>query len=234
MREALMAALEAAGRGVGDTIIDPPAGVDPMQTGAASSFVRTPGGLGPGGVLAGTTPASMPEVGGPASASGSAPPLPLFTAPRMAQPAAPAMTPSFALHSLTPAGTSQASQPPLPITQSSSKTPKVAVAAVATLGVVLVLLVLGAVVLSREDRPAAAKLVPSATVEPTATVPSAVVTVTATATATATAITIGDPPASSAPPAASTTPVTVKPPAAVKTRTPPTTTAKNPLDQGRF
>ena len=110
MRDALTSALEAAGRGVGDTIIDAPAN-NMLQTGAASSFVHvhTPEGLGPGGQLAGTTPSSMPPplsgLSPSSPASGSSPPLQLFTSPR---PYAPATTPQFAMKSLTPAGTALA------------------------------------------------------------------------------------------------------------------------------
>jgi len=154
MKEALASAIEAAGRGVGDTIIDRPVEPGPLQTGAASSFVHvhTPGGLGPGGALAGTTPSSMPP--------GSAP----------------ATTPQLQLRSLTP--TSQPAPLPPEASRSSTQservaqTSKVAIAGLAMLGLLLVAVVLGAVVLSREDKPVAAAR-PAASAEaspsPTAT-----------------------------------------------------------------
>lgn len=152
MKEALAGALEVAGRGVGDTLIDRPVEPGPLQTGEASSFVHvhTPGGLGPGGALAGTTPSSMPQ--------GSAP----------------ATTPQLQLRSLTP--TSQPAPLPPEASRSSTQservaqTSKVAIAGLAMLGLLLVAVVLGAVVLSREDKPvAAARPAASAEASPTAT-----------------------------------------------------------------
>ncbi len=223
MRDALTAALEAAGRGVGDTIIDLPA-PSALQTGAASSFVHvhTPGGLGPGGQHAGTTPSSMPPpFSGPGSGS-SAPP-PLFTSPRAH--VAPATTPQFAMRSLTPGGTAHVAPGPNATTPSSSATSKVAIAATAALALVLVLVVLGAFALSREDRPSTATSKPG---EPAA----------GTASAGSAPSASGSPPAisdlSTPTPTPTPTPIptpTTKATSTVK-RPPPAT--KNPLDQGRF
>ncbi|HSO31079.1 MAG TPA: serine/threonine-protein kinase [Labilithrix sp.] len=223
MKEALASALEAAGRGVGDTIIDRPVAASPLQTGEASSFVHvhTPGGLGPGGALAGTTPSSMPPGSGGALA-----PLPLFTRPHVH--VAPATTPQLQLRSLTP--TSQSSELPRGgmATQSSGKTSKVAVAGLAMLGLLLVAVVMGAVLLAREERPVGAAK-GSASAETTATTATATAATAATSATTASSITIGDPPAPSGAAAGSTTPGAS---ATAKKRPPPT--AKNPLDQGRF
>ena len=219
MKEALARALEAAGRGVGDTIIDRPVEPGPLQTGAASSFVHvhTPGGLGLGGALAGTTPSSMP----PGSAS------PMVTGAARAH-VAPATTPLLQLRSLTP--TSQPAPLPPEASRSSTQservaqTSKVAIAGLAMLGLLLVAVVLGAVVLSRDDRPVAAAR-PAVSAEVSAGPSTAVASPSPSPSASASASpsTIGEPAPSAAPPTS----------AAVKKKAVPQG-PKNPLDQGRF
>jgi serine/threonine-protein kinase len=231
MKKALASALEAAGRGVGDTIIDRPVAPGPLQTGEASSFVHvpTPGGLGPGGVLAGTTPSSMP----PGSGEGLAPlagltglgPQAMVTGPARAH-VAPATTPQLQLRSLTPTSQPAPQLPPEASRSSTAservaQTSKVAIAGLAMLGLLLVAIVLAAVVLSREDKPAPA-VRPAVSAE---SVPSAAPTPTPAPTPPPSAITLGEPPAPSATPSAS---------AVVKKKVVPAGTAKNPLDQGRF
>ena len=216
MKEALARALEAAGRGVGDTIVDRPVEPGPLQTGAASSFVHvhTPGGRGPGGALAGTTPSSMP----PGSAS------PMVTGAARAH-VAPATTPLLQLRSLTPT-----SQPaPLPPEASRSSTQservaqmsKVAIAGLAMLGLLLLAVVLGVVVLSRDDRPVAAAR-PAVSAEASAG-PSTSAVAVPSPSASPSASPSGKPAPSAAPPAS----------AAVKKKAVPQG-PKNPLDQGRF
>ena len=219
MREGLASALEAAGRGTFDTIIHVPVPTGPLQTGAAASFanVIVPAGLGPGGALAGTTPSSMP----PGSGGGRAP-LPLFTSPRAH--VAPAKTPELNLRSLTP--TSRPADGPPEASrrapERAAQTSKVAIAGLAMLALLLVMVVLGAVMLSRDEKPVVgARGSGSAVALPS----SAAVVLPAPS---ASAITIGDPVASpSAAPSASAA-------ASVARKKGPPPAAKNPLDQGRF